>query len=104
MAFWKKSDTAGTGSESSGAAPFALRPSPGGASASKGGVHSLADSSPPNGASAGPKSSKPKDNGPAPELSADKLREMAGAAKTITAAFGEMVTLLMRVPHYKNHS
>lgn len=38
------------------------------------------------------------------ELSADELRKMAGATKAVTATFGEMVSLLMRLPQYKHFS
>ena len=47
---------------------------------------------------------KPEMNGAAPELSGDKLRQMAGSAKAVTATFGEIVSLLMRSSSYKNYA
>ena len=47
---------------------------------------------------------KPNGNGAAPELSSEQLRQMAGASKAVTATFGEMVSLLMRLPQYKHYA
>ena len=41
---------------------------------------------------------------PDPQLSAEQLRQMAQAAKSTTAVFGAIISLLMRVPAYRNHS
>ena len=46
---------------------------------------------------------KPKADGTLPVLGLDQLRKMAGAAKATTAIFGEIVSLLMRLPQYKNY-
>ena len=48
--------------------------------------------------------SRPNGNAIPPELSAEQLRTMAGAAKAATAAFGEIVSLLMRLPQYKHYA
>ncbi len=37
-------------------------------------------------------------------MSAEQLRQMAGAAKAATATFGEIVNLLMRSPQYKHYA
>ena len=47
---------------------------------------------------------KPNGNAVPPELSAEQLRAMAGAARAATAAFGEIVSLLMRLPQYKHYA
>ena len=51
-----------------------------------------------------PAATKPNGDGAAPELSPEQLRQMAGASKAVTATFGEIVSLLMRLPQYKHYA
>ena len=81
MSFWKKSEETNTGGK---------------AAAKKNGNGIIADRMISLDAS-------PKGNGAAPELSAEQLEKMAGAAKAATATFGEMVSLLMRLPQYRQY-
>jgi cytolysin-activating lysine-acyltransferase len=78
MALWKKSDEK-------------QRPSEGGRASSLKGNPA---SSTANGAQGTAKEAAP--------LNDDQLRQMAGAAKAMTATFGEIVSLLMRTPPYKH--
>lgn len=49
-------------------------------------------------------SERPVSAGSPPELGAEQLRKMAAAAKSLTAALGEIVALLMRSPQHKHYS
>jgi len=39
-----------------------------------------------------------------PDLPADELKRRAAAIKLVSAAFGQVVSVLMRAPHYKHYS
>ena len=47
---------------------------------------------------------KPKANATLPVLSLDQLRTMSGTAKATMAIFGEIVSLLMGLPQYRNYA
>lgn len=50
----------------------------------------------------GPGPSPPVAGAPQPELSEEQRRKLASASKMVAAAFGEIVSLLMRTPNYKH--
>ena len=99
MAFWtKKGDGAnGAGPETPSPAaamppvhmPAPVTPAPSPGHSAMNGAHQLAPTQQPDAA-------------PQPELSEEQRRKLASASKMVAAAFGEIVSLLMRTPNYKS--